>query len=360
MSVVQAVRTAGMTVARRVRRRSQGTAVVLTYHRVAHLPLDPLELAITPERFEAHVEALSQRYRIVTAGELLIRMDAGRRIPEDAVVITLDDGYAECATVVRDILGRHGAVATAFVCTGYLDGSREYWVDMLERVLLQTGALPERFRLATGGAVFYDVPVPSEERRRDAAGLARYRSWKARFGADDWRTETFLDVLDRLKPVPEPERSDAVRAFASEIGIDVSQVRADRRMLSADEVSSLHAGGIVEIGAHTTMHAALTAGDEPSRIASVRDCRAELTRLCGGDAPVAFAYPYGTTDTFDSASERIVERAGFLGAFTTTLGGFIPWGSVAASSPRFRLPRTHVADIPADDLVALVDKRLGR
>lgn len=360
MSITTALRSAGMTWLRRARRASKGTAVVLTYHRVVPPELDPLGLAITPERFEEHVAALAERYRLMTAGDLLRYLEEGRRIPDDTVVITLDDGYAECSSVVPDILRRHDAVATAFVCSGYLSGEREYWVDALERLLLETSKLPEGLRVVSGDLIELDIPLPHDVRVVDADQLENYRSWRASAGPIDRRTQLFLALLESLKLIPEPIRGMMVGQLAERAGIPQDGVRPQKRMMSASEVATLHRGGIVEVGGHTTHHAALLSGTIASREKAVVECRDVLTALCDGVSPVAFAYPYGTPDTFDEGSERIVAEAGFFGAFTTTLGDRIPWGSVSSGSPRYRLPRTHASDVPATEMIRLIDKRLGR
>lgn len=179
-------------------------------------------------------------------------------------------------------------------------------------------------------------------------------------GPIDRRTQLFLALLESLKLIPEPIRGMMVGQLAERAGIPQDGVRPQKRMMSASEVATLHRGGIVEVGGHTTHHAALLSGTIASREKAVVECRDVLTALCDGVSPVAFAYPYGTPDTFDEGSERIVAEAGFFGAFTTTLGDRIPWGSVSSGSPRYRLPRTHASDVPATEMIRLIDKRLGR
>ena len=87
-----------MTALRRVRSALGGCAVVLTYHRVAELPLDPQALAVTPAVFEEHVSAFAARYELMSAGDLMRRLADGRRLPPNGLVITLDDGYADALT----------------------------------------------------------------------------------------------------------------------------------------------------------------------------------------------------------------------------------------------------------------------
>ena len=53
---------------------------------------------------------------------------------EDAVVVTLDDGYLGNYRYAWPIFCEEGVPATIFLCTGFLDGS-ELWFDLAERCL---------------------------------------------------------------------------------------------------------------------------------------------------------------------------------------------------------------------------------
>src|SRR5659263_613846 len=107
-----------MTALRRVRDAFGGTAVVLTYHRVAEYALDPLQLCVSPAAFAEHVALLARDFTLMSAGDLFSHLAEQRRLPERAVVMTLDDGYADIRTSALPILEHHGAPATVFVSTG--------------------------------------------------------------------------------------------------------------------------------------------------------------------------------------------------------------------------------------------------
>lgn len=65
-----------------------------------------------------------------------------------------------------------------------------------------------------------------------------------------------------------------------------------------------------------------------------------------GRAVTLFAYPFGSYGAWDTAAVGAIQRAGFLGAFTTVFGVNTP------STDRFLLKRTRVSwtdDIPEFD-----------
>lgn len=327
------IRSSGMSLMRRARSALGGAAVILTYHRVADAVQDPHGLAVRPERFQEHIAAFASRYELMTAGSLLRRLAEGRRLPHNGLVITLDDGYADALTHARPILEAHSAPATVFVASGFVTGQREFWWDELERLVLTPPSLPERLELRLPDTVF--------ERTLSDLG----------------RAQLYLDLNRLLEPLPASARESALEQLSRQTGAPHA-VREDVRPLKPEELPVLAADGLVEIGAHTVHHVRLGSLPIDEQREEIEGSKRALEAALGHEV-VSFSYPYGTAGSFGRHAERIVREAGFLGAVTTQLGGKLPWASVSARSDRFALPRTATADVPASELIATIDKRLG-
>lgn len=95
--------------------------VVLCYHALSHRW--NADLSVTPQRFAAQLEYLSQRgYRGVTFTEAL-----SGEVEGPTVAITFDDGYLSNFELARPILARHGMPGTVFVPTDYVGGPPMSW-----------------------------------------------------------------------------------------------------------------------------------------------------------------------------------------------------------------------------------------
>src|SRR5262245_38128283 len=118
-----------------LQKRLAARAVILMYHRIADVPLAPWSMCVAPEHFAAHLLMLRQYAIPMSLNQLAHAYHAGN-LPQRAVAITFDDGYADNLHHAKPLLERYGIPATVFVTTGYVGSTREFWWDELERVLL--------------------------------------------------------------------------------------------------------------------------------------------------------------------------------------------------------------------------------
>lgn len=86
--------------------------IILTYHRVHDGAEDP-EMSVTPEHFRQHMDFLSQRYKVVSLGEILHPSVADRN--EDLVAITFDDGFVDNFEQAYPVLKEQGFPAIIFL-----------------------------------------------------------------------------------------------------------------------------------------------------------------------------------------------------------------------------------------------------
>jgi peptidoglycan/xylan/chitin deacetylase (PgdA/CDA1 family) len=106
-------------------RRAPHLPVSLMYHSVGVRPHDPNNLAVTPERFEEQMAALSRRgLRGVSVAELLAARAAGSA--RGLVGLTFDDGYTDVVEHALPILQRFGFSGTFYVLAGRIGGANEW------------------------------------------------------------------------------------------------------------------------------------------------------------------------------------------------------------------------------------------
>lgn len=308
---------------------SHGGPAILLYHRVADLPRDPQHLAVSPRNFEEQLDVLRRYAKPLPLAEL-VELAAAGSLPERAVGVTFDDGYADNLVHARPILQSCGVPATVFVCTGRLDTRREFWWDELERLLLEPGTLPHELTLTIAGRRHaWNLGEAAAYSEHDAA---RHGHWNVLEEADPTpRHAVYRELSALLRPLFPESRETALAALRQLAGA-ADEGRETHRALTLAQLRRLADGDLVEIGAHTATHSVLSRLPPAVQHAELAKSRRRLEQVLG--LPVrSFSYPFGTAHDFTDETVRLVRAAGFKYACANVEG------NVAPRSDRFRLPR---------------------
>ncbi|MEJ1156752.1 polysaccharide deacetylase family protein [Prosthecomicrobium sp. N25] len=284
--------------------------IVLMYHRVETLQVDPWRLAVAPDRFARQIALLSRRRRVVPLSWLAGELAAGR-LPRHVAAVTFDDGYADLYRNALPVLAAARCPATVFVTTGATDRPDGFWWDALTRLVLETPVLPPRLDLAAGGLRVAGA-VPEDPAGRGALLAA---------------------IHGPLRVAGEAARRDAMAALHDWAGLAPEPRPRDRAMTSA-EIAAMAASGWVEIGGHTVTHPSLPALSPEAAAAEVREGR-ECCRALSGQPVTGFAYPFGDQDP---AVRAAVREAGFGHAVTTVAA------PARAGTDPLAIPRLLAAD----------------
>ena len=111
--VFKAIRYAGLPfLFREMYQRKQVTIVM--FH-------DP-----APEAAEAAFLYLAKKYNIIGLDDYLEARRGSRKLPEKALIITLDDGHAGNRALLP-VLEKHKIPVTIFLCAGIVGTNRRYW-----------------------------------------------------------------------------------------------------------------------------------------------------------------------------------------------------------------------------------------
>lgn len=273
---------------------------IFIYHRVLAAPDALFPGEVHAAQFDDQVRWISQWFTVLPLPEAIRRLQDGS-LPSGAAAITFDDGYADNLHLAMPILQRHGACATLFVATGFLDG----------------------------GCMFNDRVIEAVRRStRDALHLPALLPEPLVLGDVAQRRAGIFALIKRLKYLPMAERDAAVDTVVQAAGITLPT----DLMLTRDELRRWHSNGL-QVGAHTVNHPILARLPDADARAEMADGRAELQVLLN-DSIALFAYPNGKPgEDYLPAHVDMVRSLGFEAAVSTT------WGAATATSPTFELPR---------------------
>jgi peptidoglycan/xylan/chitin deacetylase (PgdA/CDA1 family) len=297
-------------------------ALILMYHRIAERDVDPWNLCVTPQHFAMHLEVIQKHAHPMSLVQLVQAHQDGR-VPNRAVVITFDDGYANNLHNAKPILEHFSIPATVFVTAGYVGKNREFWWDELDRALLRPSRLPDTLELK----------INAVARRWDLGPAVSYSEEEYLHDClhdheRSNRVDLYYSVWQWLRLLKEEQRENMLDEIIVWAEAD-SRARVTHRPLVPDEVRALAREGLVEIGAHTLHHEMLSAHPEGFQRSEIEQSKTYLQNLLGG--PIAsFSYPFGQ---YTEETVSLVQKAGFACACSTVCG------KVSRHSDRFQLPR---------------------
>lgn len=91
-------------------------AVVLTYHHISKKSFSGI--TITPERFENDIKMLrDKKFNVISLRHMIYAMEGNEKLPENAVVITFDDGIESFYKYAYPILKKYNMPAAQFLIT---------------------------------------------------------------------------------------------------------------------------------------------------------------------------------------------------------------------------------------------------
>lgn len=250
--------------------------------------------------FERQVAVLTQVFRVMALEDALCRLRAGT-LPSRSLCITFDDGYRDNFDVAVPILRKHGATATFFVATGFLNGGRMMHDTVVEAVRR----------------------LPAQDCDLSWIGLGHrsLRDVEARVALID-------DFVRQIKYLPLDERKSAGERLAHAVRNDLPT----DLMMTTEDLRELTALGMT-IGAHTHDHPILSRVDADEAFTQIIKSRDVLADALGRP-PTLFAYPNGKPNIdYKAAHVDLVKRAGFSAAASVSMG------AATRDSDHFQVPR---------------------
>ena len=316
-------KSGALRVLRRV--RPSGQVAILRYHAICgpegHTYASP-SICISPSAFEQHVRYLSANYNVLSLPEAVTLLQENRPMPQNTVVITFDDGYADNLPAAQ-VMAKHGVTGTFYITAGCMAGGEPFWPAELRHLIRH---LPAGRLILQAGAADVTLSISDAASRNAAVGT--------------------LTRLFKAHPIPV---RDALRTQLREAA---KAPLMPRVMLTWAELAEMAALGMT-IGGHTTTHPNLPSAGLADATAEITSCRVRLEQELG--VPVTmFSYPNGGAERYYTPDlQRVVREAGFLSAATSRNGFAAPGADVYA------LRRVQVAESVEDMAFTLEVERFA-
>jgi peptidoglycan/xylan/chitin deacetylase (PgdA/CDA1 family) len=219
-------------------------------------------------------------------------------LPERALAVTFDDGFANNHRFAWPILRKYGVPVTVFLATGHIGvPGAQLWTERVKRAIFLS-ALPLLPAIVPGVG---PLPLQNATHRADSA----------------------RKVLGRMKRMTPVDRDSCLAELERVCGRPplASDDRARYDFLTWDDVKAMATEG-AEFGSHTVTHPIMSTIDDQALAWEVehsrQDVESHLQRPC-----LTFAYPNGQPGDFGDRERGALAGAGYAVAFKL-FGGLNP------------------------------------
>ena len=194
---------------------------------------------------EQHLEELRRTRCPLPMSEFVGRLERGT-LPDNAVAVTFDDGYADNLHQASPRLASARVPATLFLATGFVGQRHEYWWDELARgILLGTGAVDAEVKIGRERILL----VLRDGHERDSG----WRAWqqpRTDRQAHTWQRGNTFALLHQ------PTGNEMVRLRAE---LEIPPPDPEDLPMTASEVTAMAGSGAFDFAGHTATHAVLPA-----------------------------------------------------------------------------------------------------
>jgi len=245
----------------------------------------------TARQFEDDLLYIKERYIPITYDELLAHHVKGQQLRRNSVMISFDDGCAECYTVVRLLLNKYAIPCVFFLTTSLLDNRQMLFRHVLSLCIEQ-------------------VRIFSADQQESAFAVLNQL-----FGQDIHDLTQYIRWTKSIKT----ENQEMQNKICEALNFDVSKYLQDRQpYLTSKQVEELGADGFT-IGAHSRSHAkfiSLTPDQIEDEIVS--SCIDIQQRISQNNVP--FAFPFSSHGISRRVLSQIAQRNPAVGLLFDSKG----------------------------------------
>ena len=270
--------------------------VILRYHSVQD---DPAPFAHTigwgiihaTTAFAEQIEMIARHYKPVSMGDVQNFLAGGKNLPDRAVAVTFDDGYADNYEVAAPILDRFGVPGAFYATIKNVEDATPPWYC--------------RLRNAFHMSLRNDWPDAREDREWPMATRAE-------------RHESFLVASRRLAKLAGEAQMRSLVQIENELEVQPLGY-AGAPMMSWDQLRGLIKGGHI-VGSHTMTHPNLAYVDDAVLRLELKESKRVMEEQFGSPV-VHFSYPSPILQPhFNEATVERARQAGYQTSVTCVPG----------------------------------------
>jgi len=249
------------------------------------------------DAFRRQIEYLNENHAVIPLNTLVDSYRTGSALPDNSVVITIDDGYASNYKLAYPVLREFEAPATIFLSTDFVENKVPLWTDRIEYAMNSTAVT--HLDLAVHNSSVSLILQPHE------AAI---------------QSESLIRSM--LKILSQESREDILTTLEKSLGCSLCFDDGAPEIylpLEWKQISEMINSGVITIGSHTHNHSILTRC-APGTLREELELSKSIIEKRTGCVCTLFCYPNGSICDFDEHSKEELVNTGYLCGLTTMQG----------------------------------------
>jgi len=302
------------------------------YHRISDSYPDPWKLNVSESNFQEHLELFNKNYHVLPLKKFNELRNIGR-LPQRALAITFDDGYADNVAIASPLLRKAEIPATFYICTGTLGQVSGMWWDTLAQIVFGRNTMSDSEKLDHAREVnnsFFNITMNGVNGNFDTTDKSI-------------RNIDQIKIKDIYMQIWKEIQKIQLEQYSKQMNFEAVNTYP---MMQDSDVKSLSEHNLFEIGAHTQNHVQLSAHNTEIQEIEIQENVQYLKELTGRNVR-SLSYPFGA---YNSSTLAVAKQAGFDVACTT-----VPEVATRIDDALL-LPRITVYNDSAKSLQAKIDR----
>ncbi len=263
----------------------------LYYHVVSDEPLYHIKHTCSyksSEMFEADLIYLKQTYNLISYEQFIEHYSLKTKIIPNSIILTFDDGFSECISIVRPLLLKHEVPCIFFITTDFVDNRTMFYKNKVSLCI---------------------------ERIRSFENLDVFSKINSTFEQCVESPESFVQWIKSLNSSDE----DIIDEICNILGIDIEQYLITYKpYLTSNEIKLLVSDGFT-IGAHSKKHLNLNLLSNEDMEEEIVDSCKIIMDLTQSDH-IPFAFPFSSDGIDRHFLESLISKYKFIGLLFDTKG----------------------------------------
>lgn len=266
---------------------TRSTPKILMYHRFSEMPE---KNHMDRQTFERQLLYLTRHFNLYSLSQLVDHYNAHGIFPDNAVVITVDDGYQDFIDVAASELNKFSVPATFFVTTQFVDGDFWLWPDSIKYIL-------------------------GHSQKLDLSQLQGHLVDKCSELTESTRTVFWEKIVAYLLSIDELDKRQWIKSFAEFQNVELPrQPPQEFAATTWEQLRELQLTGI-EVGVHTQSHPSLGHVNEEGLNVEIIEATNYISKKLGIQ-PKSFCYPNGQPSDYTEQVKDFVKKSGCKAAVT--------------------------------------------